>query len=171
MSVTLVETAPSRTADAPMVEIKPTIRTPSQTALPQTTLAMEAYVPVLLANNGACGGVNQLFRAQIELTTRGLTPDGYVVEVGAFTATLESRFRANGDMLRATCEELAGGILRIAYDQVGPRLINAMARVYNATGHVTITWRAGEVVPPFPRLATVAEERETRQNLRPRAGC
>ena len=142
---------------------------------PLTTLRMSAFVvEVALADNFVCGGVNGAFRVTVELAARELTPEGFVTEVQAFMLDVKRAFAAGGEdscdaphrpngMLKASCEELAGGVVHVAHKNTGARLEHAIVEVQNLTGWVKVEWNRGEEVPSFPRTATKKEQDATRR--------
>ena len=118
------------------------------------TLRMAPFrVPVILAAHAACGGVEGSFTVSCEITTRSLTREGYVIEVGFFMDVVRSKFRTLSP-LKASCEELAGGVVAIAHEILDRRLEEVTVEVKNKTGSVRLIWKRGELEPEFPRLAT-----------------
>lgn len=112
-----------------------------------------------LAEHAACGGYEGSFRGGVELSARTLDEFGFVVNNIAFIRECKARFQ--GAMLKASCEELCFGLIRIAHDMIGERLIEAKATVINLTGHIEVIWVEGQKVPLFPRLATDEERKAT----------
>jgi len=134
----------------------------------RTTLRVDQFeVPVALADNFACGGVRGEFRVSCRISARDLTAEGFVVEVGEFMQRVRSAFDPScGIMLKASCEELARGVVRIATDLVGDRLEEVAVEVENLTGSVEAVWQKGDEVPAFPRRATGAERERTEEAQR-----
>jgi hypothetical protein len=112
-----------------------------------------------LAEHAACGGFEGSFRGGVELSARTLDEFGFVVNNIAFIRECKARFQ--GAMFKASCEELCFGLIRIAHDMMGERLVEAKATVINLTGHLEAVWMEGQKVPPFPRLATDEEKKAT----------
>lgn len=128
---------------------------------PLITLHIEhGKIPVKLVDNGRCGGVDDAFIVDYDLGVRELDEDGYVIEVHAFNTLLAERFHANGKPLRASCEQLAMGVVSVAAERL-PGLESAWVKVYNLTGSIRVEWKAGDEVPEFPRVATANEARAT----------
>ena len=129
---------------------------------PKTTLVIDQFaVPVQLVDDFACGGVYNQFTVSISASTRGLTKEGFVIEVKGLIESVKEAFAARGRMLKASCEELAGGVLHIVHREVGKRLVAAEIEVDNVTGHVALSWQQGQAVPSFPREATREEVKKT----------
>lgn len=143
---------------------------------PLTTLIIDEFeVPVNLAENFACGGVDGEFTiANIKLAVRGLTREGFVTEVNAFRDLVINAFGgrvdryvtqscdAPGDaMFKGSCEELAGAVVHLAHSAIGERLEKAEVEVMNLTGSVGIEWTKGDEVPSFLREASDQERRDT----------
>jgi len=141
---------------------------------PRYTLVVNRFaVNAELAENAICGNGNENgFEVSCRVTARGLDGDGFVVEVQDLIASVRRAF--DRGMLKASCEELAGGVIHIIHAKLGTRLAKASAAVINKTGRVEIVWEEGEEVPAFPRTATTQEERDTRRARnagRPRSSC
>ena len=125
-------------------------------ACPEITLViLPFWIPAKLADNAACGGYNKRFRAEIHLTVTTLDCDGFVVENLSLIKACRDRFKMT--MYKASCEELSMGIVNIAHEMLGDRLITATVKVFNLTGYTQTVWKRGELIPPFPRLASVSE--------------
>lgn len=134
---------------------------------PKTTLHIKFHTfPVQLADNAACGGVENEFKMSCDITSRGLNQDGFVVEVGSFIKAVEAAYYAHGRMLKASCEELAGGVVFLAHRILGDSLVKMHVMVNNLTGWVAVVWEQGEEVPLFPREATDAEVEATEKARR-----
>lgn len=138
--------------------------------------------PVKLADAFVCGGVKNKFHYSAKVTTRGLTSEGFVTEVKALIDDIEYAFDrgeiryvgctepASGQVLKASCEELAQGVLNVIAYRV-PGLETCSVVVENLTGHVLLDWQKGERVEPFPRKATAAEQGETIASPKSRSSC
>lgn len=152
---------------------------PGQVSLlqPMTTLVVQAFdVPVALVDAGACGGVDDLFFCASKISVRGLNQDGFVIEVGLLQQLVRDAYasRRHEGTLRASCEQLAGGVIDIIHREFKERLESVTVRVNNPTGYVEVIWNKGEAVPPFPRLATTQEHEAMQARLREmrqRPGC
>jgi hypothetical protein len=150
---------------------------------PKHTLVIDRRkCPVKLADAFVCGGVKNAFIYKAKITTRGLTPEGFVTEVKALIDDIDYAFDrgeiryvggtepAAGQVLKASCEELAQGVLNVIAHRV-LLLESAEVVVENLTGEVQLEWQAGEYVPRFPRLATGAEKGETAKRPQSRSSC
>lgn len=131
---------------------------------PKTTLIIDDFqVPVKLVDDFVCGGVEDEFRTALMVTTRGLTKEGFVIEVKGLIDAIKEAYLASGQRLKASCEELAGGVLYVVHRAVGERLVNLDVTVENRTGRVQLQWEEGEEIPNFPREATNAEIKRTEE--------
>lgn len=129
---------------------------------PLTTLHINRFaVTVSLADEFVCGGVQDQFVTEVELSTRGLTPEGFVYEVHRFIEEVQSAFNPDR-MLVASCESLAGGVAFVAHRLIGDRLERATITVENRTGSVQLQWEKGDEVPEFPPLASKKQQQATR---------
>lgn len=150
---------------------------------PKHTLVIDRRpVPVRLADAFVCGGVKNKFLYRAKITTRGLTSEGFVTEVKALIDDIEYAFDrgeirhvgctepAPGQVLKASCEELAQGVLNVIAYRV-PNLETCSVVVANLTGHVHLEWQRGEAVASFPRKATEAEQGETIARPASRSAC
>ena len=129
-------------------------------------------IPVRLAANHVCGWYDDgQFRATLSVTAIQLDGNGSVTDNAGRLLEIQDWFRGAG-MLSASCEELAGGLIRVADVVMQGRLMSPRARVYNTTGHVEVIWDVtmGIPVPAFPRGATLEEVRGTIGEP-PRRGC
>lgn len=130
----------------------------------------EMVLDAELVNNAVCGGYDGSFRADLLFTL----PNGQNWSRHAskdLRGIIADRF--GGNVLKASCEELAGGLVHIAARNV-PGITSAIGRVYNLTGFAETEWIEGMPVSPFPRQANPKEIRETRnkrrsEEYRPRA--
>lgn len=151
--------------------------------IPKYTLVIDhRKCPVKLADAFVCGGVKNSFIYKASITTRGLTPEGFVTEVKALIDDIEYAFDrgeirnvgrtepASGQVLKASCEELAQGVLSVIAYRVHD-LEECYVSVENLTGEVHLEWRRGESVAQFPRLATPAEKNQTVEKPQPRNAC
>lgn len=128
---------------------------------PKTTLVVSRFaVPVKLAAEFICGGVSDQFYTEFSLTTRGLTAEGFVTEVKGLIDAIKEAYRPSSFKLKASCEELASGVLHVIARTVGRRLVAADVIVENFTGQVRLEWVSGEEIPSFPRAASTEEENE-----------
>ena len=131
------------------------------TKLAQTTLYLKRFsVEARLVNNAACGGYDGHFEAEVSVTADKLDGNGFVVHNEEFTQSIRRQF-ASGN-IKASCEELAQGIVNVAGLEIDDRLVKVVARVYNLTGYAEVFWRRGMELPAFPRFATEREIEETR---------
>jgi hypothetical protein len=136
---------------------------------PEITLDIERrFVSVDLAENFVCGGVEDQFEYACQLTTRSLTSEGFVTEVKAFIDQVELEYSPSRGKRKASCEELAMGIINVAHGMMKSRLTQMYVVVTNLTGSVVAEWKKGEAVPPFPRLATRAESQTSKRS---RSSC
>lgn len=155
----------SAVAEAPGTDSPTPVRTAART-LARTTLVVERFiVDAQLVENAICGNGNGgSFETECRLVVEGLDDNGFVVEVHSFIEAVQRAY-ADG-MRKASCEELAGGVINVAHRLIGPRLTEASATVYNQTGHVEVDWERGNEVPAFPRTATAQETKATRKARR-----
>lgn len=107
-----------------------------------------------LADNAVCGGYNGEFVYDLRLVFSGERPGKLYIE-----SKVQSDFDLG--MLKASCEELAGGLVN-SVQFCSPLAV--VARVYNLTGYAEVCWKAGMRVPDFPRLATPDEMLRTRDS-------
>ncbi len=139
----------------------------------QITLFLKPFsVEASLADNHVCGGYDGQFRMSCELTVDTLDGSGFVTDNLSVIKEVKRSFGKT--MLKASCEELACGVVNVASKLVGTRLIKASVRVFNLTGHVQVQWNEGEEIPEFPRIATPEERRVTegaRSSYEPARGC
>lgn len=138
----------------------------------RTTLCIERFdVAVNLAESFVCGGVNGEFEVTIFLTTRGLTAEGYVAEVRSLMDAVKNAYAPGRGMLKASCEELAGGVVHVIHKALPKRVISIEAHVKNLTGHVLVEWEKGNEVPEFPRTATRAEREASTKPSQRKPAC
>lgn len=150
---------------------------------PKHTLVInKRNCPVKLADAFVCGGVKNKFVYSAKVTTRGITSEGFVTEVKALIDDIEYAFDrgeiryvgctepASGQVLKASCEELAQGVLNVIAYRVH-NLEACSVVVENLTGHVLLEWSKGEAVAPFPRKATEEEQGETIARPQSRSSC
>lgn len=129
---------------------------------PLTTLRINRFaVPVSLADEFVCGGVQDQFVTAVELSTRGLTQEGFVYEVHRFMEEVQTAFNPDR-MLVASCESLAGGVAFVAHRLLGDRLDRVNVVVENRTGSVQLLWEKGDELPEFPQQATAAQKKATK---------
>ncbi|MDO8599079.1 MAG: hypothetical protein Q7S02_03140 [bacterium] len=133
---------------------------------PLTTLKIDWFeVLVSLVDLFACGGVEGEFEVRATVSSRGLTPEGFVIEVRDLMDQIIKAYSPTDGCdvrtLQASCEQLCGGVVHVVSDALGDRLEEMTVEVRNLTGSVELTWRKGEVVPAFPRVATDEEMRRT----------
>ncbi len=130
---------------------------------PKHTLYVQrTQIPVRLVDNFVCGGVDGQFAMRCWISTRGLTSEGFVVEVKSFIDAVKEAYDPDKHTLKASCEELANGVLTVALKLVGrSRLSEVKVEVENLTGVVQLLWEHGDEVPVFPRKATESEFLET----------
>jgi len=150
----------SAVAEMPGTDSPAPTRTAART-LARTTLAVHSFgVDAQLVENAICGNGNAgSFETECRLVVEGLDGSGFVVEVHSFIEAVQRAY-ADG-MRKASCEELAGGVVHVAHRLIGSRLVEASATVYNQTGHVEVAWKRGDEVPAFPREATKQEVKAT----------
>jgi hypothetical protein len=140
---------------------------------------VDIQIPVKLAKNFVCGGVDDVFTTRFSVSVRGLDLSGFVYEVKSLIDDIKANFDPDQGMLKASCEELAGGVVNSLWSSIGSRrLVAAHVEVDNRTGHVEIDWKEGDEVPSFPRFATASERGETEREAsggsreeRPRDRC
>jgi len=113
---------------------------------------------VLLVANAVCGGYQGSFDYRMSLTTKRETSPREFIYAAAETFGHETR--------KASCEELALGLIHVANRLYGKSLVTATPQVFNLTGHVEAHWQSGWTVPPFPRIATRREKEETVERRR-----
>ncbi len=129
---------------------------------PTIRLVLEAfYVNAILANAAVCGGFDgdEQFEATVELEVEELDVNGFVVDNHGFIEYVDEQFSKT--MLKASCEELAMGLVNLAHRKTDDRLVACRATVTNRTGYAEIKWEKGQSVPNFPRVATRAEREAT----------
>ncbi len=120
--------------------------------VPVTLFLKKFSVPADLADDNVCGGYDGQFRVSLSVTSTDLDNAGFVTHNENLIRAIRDRFAPVNGKLKASCEELAGGVINVTHDLMGGRLVAAKARVFNLTGHVDVTWAAGLPVPPFPRV-------------------
>lgn len=121
----------------------------------ETTLNIDSRsVRVDLAEEFVCGGVEDEFEYECQITTRGLSQEGFVTEVKAFMDAVDKAFDPRNGLLRASCEELAQGVAFVAHKQT-KGMVQCYVEVKNLTGSVIYLWNKGEKVPTFPSLAPI----------------
>ncbi len=126
----------------------------------EITLHLKPFtVEASLADNHVCGGYDGEFQASCDLVADSLDSSGFVTDNLGFIELVKQAFSAT--MLKASCEELALGIVNLACSTVGSRLARASVQVFNLTGSANVSWVKGDGVPPFPREATRQERRDT----------
>lgn len=135
---------------------------------PAYKLVLKSFdVEATLVDNHVCGGYDGEFQAMVELGAEELDENGFVTDNVGFIEFCNDRF--SQDLLKASCEELAAGLVALAYEKVGPRLVTCFARVRNQTGHAEMTWEQGQMIPRFPRPATREERESTEAGEGPRS--
>ncbi len=127
-------------------------------------------VRVDLSENFVCGGVEDYFEYEASLSTRGLTTEGFVTEVKTFIEMVEREYHPREGLRKASCEDLANGVVNIAHKIMGKRLVNASVEVYNLTGSVVVEFKSGDRVPAFPKIAEQSE-RKVRKQRESRSVC
>ncbi len=121
----------------------------------ETTLSISTRaVRTDLAQEFVCGGVEDHFEYECQITTRGLTAEGFVTEVKAFIDEVEEAFDPRHGMFKASCEQLSHGVAHIAH-KMTKNMVECYVSVTNLTGDVTFIWKKGDKVPAFPKLADV----------------
>lgn len=123
-------------------------------------------VRVDLAEEFVCGGVEEHFHYECDITTRGLTPEGFVTEVKAFIDGVEAAFSPRVGMLQASCEQLAEGVAYVAH-KMTKNMTECRVEVTNLTGSVVYIWTKGNKVPAFPKLAKVKAKKVRSQAAKP----
>lgn len=124
---------------------------------PMRRLAFNTFtVPVKLANAQRCGTARaDSFDARVVIAARALDAQGFVVENQAYLRRVRAYY--SGPMVVASCEQLAEGLVTVAYEMLGDRLAAVEAVVHNGLGWVEVLWQRGQKVPTMPRLATPEE--------------
>ena len=105
-------------------------------------------VKTTLAGDAVCGGYDGEFDTDVGVTTDELDENGFVVHNELFIEAVRQRFSQG--VYKATCEQLALGVVNVAGTELGPRLTKVVARCYNLTGWVEAVWHRGMEMPPFP---------------------
>lgn len=122
---------------------------PMQLAVPvPTTLFLKKFgVVVELVQDSPCE-----FQVSLSLECLELDQLGFVTDPKNLIQQIREAF-ADG-ILRAHDEQLAAGVIHVAYHEMGGRLLRAQARVYNPRGHVEVHWSvmSGLPVPSFPHM-------------------
>ena len=121
---------------------------------PLITLKLHKFVvDAPLADFHVCGsGTDQRFTAEMELVAQDLDGKGFVTDNAGFIDQVKVAY---GRVMHvASCEQLAEGLVFLAHREMGPRLARATARVFNETGSVDVVWERGQVIPPWPAVAT-----------------
>lgn len=133
----------------------------------ETTLNInERSVRVDLAEEFVCGGVEDYFDYECQITTRGLTTEGFVTEVKAFIDAVDRAFSPSNGMFKASCEELAQGVAHVAYKNT-KNMVECYVEVKNLTGSVIFTWKKGNKVPTFPNRAKTYARKVRSQSSSP----
>jgi hypothetical protein len=134
-------------------------------------------IPALISVVARCGGYDQGFEAEIEVTTNDLDSDGFVVHNEKLVEAIRNMFgKGNIEGIdesldepvvwRASCEQLTAGIAHVIINMIPlERLEVIHVKVFNHLGHTSIDWIPSDAIPEFPRRATEDEIAETiRQN-------
>lgn len=161
-------------------EKTPAVETPSAKPVGKTVrkptygLNLSRFeIAVNLVDIDRCSGYESgKVSAEMEIVTDTLDTRGFVTDNGGFLEIVNLEF-ADGPF-KASCEEIAAGLINLTTRLVGDNLVVVNAKVYNSTGSVTVIWRRGSEIPPFPRKATRTEVKE-QENAKPRektrTGC
>lgn len=130
-------------------------------------------IPVELVDIDRCSGYDDgKVAAEMEIVTDNLDARGFVTDNGGFLEIVNLEF-ADGPF-KASCEEIAAGLINLTTRLVGDNLVVVNAKVYNSTGSVTVIWRRGSEIPPFPRKATrteIKEREKAKSREKTRTGC
>lgn len=103
-----------------------------------------------IADRNACGPVKVRgeFHAQAKIVVEELDESGYVVHTETFLEHVHRHFSAG--TFEASCEQLAEGVARIAYDMVSDKVISVEATVIGSAGKITYAWKRGHT-QRYPR--------------------
>jgi hypothetical protein len=125
-----------------------------------STLFLRRFdVDAHLVDDKICGnGTRDFFSVEVTVVTHDLDEQGFVIEVQDLLSEIRDAFANGGDYLKASCEELANGVLHVIYNEIGKkRLLEAKARVFNRTGHLDAVYYKGMSEPAFPADASEDE--------------
>lgn len=114
-------------------------------------------IPVSLSNDFRCGGVDDEFTCRFSVSARMLDRGGFVFEVASLIKAIRDAYRPEKGQLKASCEELALGVVNVFGRLLGDRLVSAHVEVDNLTGYVAVDWEDGDDEANFPRLVSGAE--------------
>lgn len=144
---------------------------------PQASAAVRAPVHLLQLATFRVGGDFQpigqdefpsMSQAEVAVSIgrRGLDDRGFVVEVHEFMQRVKDTFSYRGEIgpqlpmdgrrrsrvYDATCEQVALGVARVAYDMLGDDLDRVVVTVLCYGGSVTLNWVSGDPLPVYPKL-------------------
>lgn len=115
---------------------------------------------ISLIEKNICGGApNGTFRYDLEIATSSLDKQGFVLDNRVIS---EIQNAWSDRMYVASCETLAGGLIRFIHSKLARRGVRLVARVYNKTGYAETFWEKGNTLPTGPRIPTPAELRQER---------
>ncbi|MDO8483063.1 MAG: hypothetical protein Q7S86_04585 [bacterium] len=124
---------------------------------PSTLRIRSEMMPVNLVDLAVCGGYDgRRFNFDVDIGVK-------TSEQPASNEFRSAAERAFGNRaLKASCEELASGLVSVAGRVYGDTLVAAKTRVYNLTGFAEHDWQEGWGAALFPREATGREIEESR---------
>lgn len=108
-----------------------------------------------LIDKNICGGApNGAFKYDLEISTSSLDHQGFVLD----NRVIDDIPHEWTDRLYvASCETLAGGLIRFIHAKISRRALRIIARVYNKTGYAETVWEKGNTLPAGPRIPTPTE--------------